>query len=69
MEGKSNMLCLTIYSYKKAGLSDEEYRDYMIQTHAPLASKLMEKYGIVAFTMVCTRLTTTRFAPVFWTDK
>jgi EthD domain len=53
-EGKGKMLCLTIYSYKKADLSDEEYRSYMLKTHAPLASTLMEKYGIVGFTMVWT---------------
>jgi EthD domain len=52
MEGKGKMLCLTIYSYKKAGLSDEQYREYMLKTHAPLASTLMEKYGIIGFTMV-----------------
>ncbi len=51
-KGKGNMLCLTIYSYKQPDLSDEEYRSYMLKTHAPLASTLMEKYGIVGFTMV-----------------
>ena len=52
MVSDGKMLCLTIYSYKKDGLSDEEYRDYMLSHHAPLASTLMEKYGIVDFTMV-----------------
>jgi hypothetical protein len=46
------MLYLTIYSYKKAGFSDDEYRSYMLQTHDPLVSTLMEKYDIVDFTMV-----------------
>ena len=54
MSSDGKMLCLTIYSYKKAGLSDDEYRSYMLKTHAPLASTLMEKYGIVDFTMVRT---------------
>lgn len=52
MISNGKMLCLTIYSYKKEGLGDEEYREYMLKTHAPLASTLMEKYGIVDFTMV-----------------
>ena len=52
MASDGKMLCLTIYSYKKEGLSDEDYRSYMLKTHAPLASTLMEKYGIVDFTMV-----------------
>ena len=52
MESHGKMLCLTIYSYKRAGLNDEEYREYMLKAHAPLASRLMEKYGITGFTMV-----------------
>ncbi len=52
MASKGSLLCLTIYSYKKDGMSDEDYRQYMLRTHAPLASTLMEKYGIVGFNMV-----------------
>ena len=51
-ESTSPTLCFTVYSYKKEGLSDEEYREYMIKKHAPLASTLMEKYGILGFNMV-----------------
>ena len=66
MSSDSKMLCMTIYSYKKAGLSDDDYRNYMLQTHAPLASTLMEKYGIVDFTMVrtyCLFITPLSFPP------
>ena len=51
-ENASHTLCMTIYSYKREGMSDEEYRTYMLEKHAPLASTLMEKYGITGFTMV-----------------
>ena len=49
----SQYLCLTICAYRNPSLTEEEYYDYMTQTHAPLVKPLMEKYGIIRFTMVC----------------
>lgn len=47
----NTLICLTITAFKKASLSDEEYRHHMTKVHAKLVSPLMEEYGIVRYTM------------------
>ncbi|KAF2475266.1 uncharacterized protein BDR25DRAFT_391485 [Lindgomyces ingoldianus] len=51
MDNHRELLCLNILGYKKPGISDEDYRQYMINVHGPLVGSLMEKYGFVSWNM------------------
>lgn len=59
-EGKK-YLCLTICGYRKAGMSEEAYRNHMVNVSAPMTKELMVKYGVKRWTQVSRR------APFYFT--
>ena len=49
---KNKFLCLTICGYRKPGMSEEDYRNQMVNVSAPMTKGLMVKYGVKRWTEV-----------------
>ncbi|KAF2196414.1 hypothetical protein GQ43DRAFT_383369 [Delitschia confertaspora ATCC 74209] len=49
---KGKFLCLTICGYRKAGMSEEDYRHHMTKVSAPMTQEILVKYGVKRWTMI-----------------
>ncbi|KAI9667458.1 MAG: hypothetical protein M1821_000274 [Bathelium mastoideum] len=45
-------LCLTICGYRKPGMSEQDYRNHMVNVSAPMTKELMVKYGVERWTQL-----------------
>lgn len=46
------LYAMTIFGYKRAGMDEKEYHDYISETHAGHLKALLAKNDIVSYTMV-----------------
>ncbi|KAJ5537375.1 hypothetical protein N7513_010561 [Penicillium frequentans] len=45
------LLCITMLGYKKPGLTEEELCDFQVSQYSQLVSGLMEKHGVVRYSI------------------
>lgn len=50
--GSHKLYAITVFGYKKAGMSEEAYHTYISQTHAGHLKALLAREDIVSYTMV-----------------
>jgi hypothetical protein len=51
-EAAGKLYALTILGYRKEGMSEKDYHDYVSERHAPCLRELLSKNGIVDYTIV-----------------
>lgn len=60
------LYAMTIFGYKKAGMDEKEYHDYISETHAGHLKALLAKNDIVSYTMVSIPIgTIDQYVPAF----
>ena len=52
MAGRQRFFALTICGYRKPGMGEDEYHEYVSEKHAQCLKDLMVKNKIVSYTMV-----------------
>ena len=50
--GAQKLYAVTVFGYKKEGMSEEEYHEYISKTHAGHLKALLAREDIVSYTMV-----------------
>ncbi|KAL6718203.1 hypothetical protein ACLMJK_004291 [Lecanora helva] len=48
---KKGLYCLTICGFRKPGMSEEDFKEYMTNTHGRISKDLLAKYGMVRWTL------------------